>query len=68
MTRALAFTQASLRRAMKAAEKEGLRVVVMRDGTMTFVPMNDVDKLAVMPSPGLDAGAPAPSKWEDVEA
>ena len=68
MTTRLPFTQASLRRAIAAARKEGLRVAGIRpDGTLITVnagenPPNDVAGLA----PAVES-APR-SKWEDVEA
>jgi hypothetical protein len=67
VTRALPFTQASLRRAIAAARKEGLRVAGIRpDGTLITVNAGD--------NPGADLAtfaphnqATPPSKWEDVE-
>lgn len=42
MTRALPFTQASLRRAIEAARKSGLRVTGIRpDGTLVVVEQQD---------------------------
>lgn len=65
MTRPLPFTQASLRRAIAAARKEGLRIAGIRpDGTLILgdgaeAPLADI---------GPDGQPLAPSKWEDVEA
>lgn len=67
MTRALPFTEHSLRRAIAAARKAGLRVKGIRpDGTLIVA---DGDN----PADGVAEFAPAtqpdtPSKWEDVEA
>jgi hypothetical protein len=67
MTKRLPFTQASLRRAIAAARKEGLRVAGIRlDGTLL---VNDGDN----PFPDIARLAPeeeatVASKWTDVEA
>lgn len=68
MTRALPFTQASVRRAVRAARQVGLRVTgIMADGTIL---VQDGDKAPADvhndASPG-QTGEPA-SKWEDAEA
>lgn len=69
MTRALPFTQASLRRAIAAARKAGLRVAGIRpDGTLILS-----DEPCASADDGLARLAPdghpaAPSKWDDVEA
>jgi hypothetical protein len=34
MTRAVPFTQARIERAIKAAKKQGMRVILLPDGTM----------------------------------
>jgi hypothetical protein len=67
MTRPLPFTQASLKRAINAARKAGLRVTGIKpDGTLV---VNDGDN-----SPGAVAGAwddrntAEVSKWGDVQA
>jgi hypothetical protein len=67
VTRALPFTQASLRRAIGAARKSGLRVTGIRpDGTLI---VNDVDN----PSPEVapaesNVDTAALSRWGDVQA
>jgi hypothetical protein len=65
MARPLPFTQASVRRAMAAARKEGLTVIGIRasDG-MVFVHNGD-NPLASHPE--LARALDPPSKWEDVE-
>ncbi len=67
MTRPLPFTQASLRRAIAAARKEGLRVRGIRpDGTLI---VDDGDNNAIDVAAALiDDEADAASKWEDIEA
>jgi hypothetical protein len=68
MTQRLPFTQASLRRVIAAARKEGLRVAGIRpDGTLITVNAGE--------NPAIDVAGLAPtaesaprSKWEDVEA
>jgi hypothetical protein len=67
MTRALPFTQASLRRAIDAARKAGLHVTGIRpDGTLI---VHDGDNPAADIVSLAPNGQPiAPSKWEDVEA
>lgn len=37
MSRTAPFTKASLRRALKVAREEGVRLVVQADGSLTFV-------------------------------
>jgi hypothetical protein len=66
MSRALPFTQASVRCAIAAARKEGLTVIGIRlsDG-MVFVQNGD-NPLATHPE--LARALDPPSKWEDVEA
>jgi hypothetical protein len=68
MTRPLPFTEASVRRAILAARKAGLRVTGIRpDGT---VMVSDGDKApdpVVERSPPLQTASPT-SKWEDAEA
>jgi hypothetical protein len=64
MTRALPFTQASLRRAIEAARKAGLRVRRIRpDGTLIVDDASE--SIAEIVSVEEDEGL---SKWEDVEA
>lgn len=67
MTRALPFTQASLRRAIEAARKAGLRVTGIRpDGTLVVDGgENSADAIVHLPASGQPI---VPSKWEDVEA
>jgi hypothetical protein len=68
VTRALPFTQASLRRAIAAARKEGLCVAGIRpDGTLITVNAGDnplADLATIVPR---NQATPS-SKWEDVEA
>ena len=67
MTRALPFTQASLRRALTAARKAGFKVIGIRpDGTLI---LNDGDSCPPeVAACALDGQAVGSSKWEDVEA
>jgi len=67
MTKRLPFTQASLRRAITAARKEGLRVAGIRfDGTLL---VNDGDnRFSDIARLAPEAEATEPSKWTDVEA
>ena len=49
MTRAVPFTQARIERAIKAAKKQGMRVILRLDGTMILEkapddPQNDPDR------------------------
>lgn len=65
MTKPLPFTEASIRRLVKAARKSGLRVVGIRaDGTVI---VQDGDgATAGLPSPEARGEiAPQSSKWED---
>jgi hypothetical protein len=67
MTRALPFTEASLRRAISAARKAGLRVTGIRpDGTVIVNDGDNPDGGIVHLSP--EGQATAPSKWEDIGA
>jgi hypothetical protein len=65
MTRALPFTEHSLRRAIVGARKAGLRVTGIRaDGTLVVQDSADpVAELAAHMHP-----ADTSSRWEDVEA
>jgi hypothetical protein len=64
MTRALPFTQASLRRAIEAARKSGLRVRGIRpDGTLIVHESTE----AIADDSPTDQ-AEMSSKWEDVKA
>lgn len=67
MTRALPFTETSLRRAMRAARKAGFKVIGIRpDGTVV---LDDGDSSRHEVAGGrLDVQAMGASKWEDVEA
>jgi hypothetical protein len=67
MTRPLPFTEAGLRRAIRAARKSGLRITGIRsDGTLL---VNDGDNLQepVAP-PYADNDTNSLSKWGDVQA
>jgi hypothetical protein len=66
MTRPLPFTEASLKRAIRAARK-GLQVVGIRpDGTLL---VNDGDKHFDRVAPSHpDSETEAPSKWCDIQA
>lgn len=70
MTRALPFTEHSLRRAIAAVRKEGLRVAGIRaDGTLILAEAaavdgeDNIDRLLVNLVP--DGHVAAPSKWKD---
>jgi Mrp family chromosome partitioning ATPase len=65
MTRALPFTEHSMRRAITAARKAGLRVTGIRANGTLFVQdsADPVAELAAQAQP-----SEAPSKWADVEA
>jgi hypothetical protein len=66
MTTRLPFTEMAVRRAIKAARKEGLPVTGTRidpDGAITVYHAG-----APVAPGGLEAHGSAPSKWEDVEA
>lgn len=68
MTKPLPFTEASIRRAVSAARKAGLRVVAIQpDGTVV---VEDGDDGATPLPPAEDVGQipPSSSKWEDAEA
>jgi hypothetical protein len=69
MTRALPFTQASVRRAVRAARQVGLRVTGIRlDGTIMVQDGEDKAPADVPNNaPPSQAGQPA-SKWDDAEA
>jgi len=63
MTRALPFTQASLRRAIEAARKAGLHVTGIRpDGTVIVRESTEI----VVDALSGEATDPI-SKWEDIE-
>jgi hypothetical protein len=64
MTRRLPFTEYSLRRAIAAAQKAGLRITGIRpDGTLIVRENTD----AAVDSPLYERAATG-SKWEDVQA
>jgi hypothetical protein len=64
MTRAVAFTQASISRAVKAARKNGFRVTgISASGTVLV--QDTAEPMAI--HPGTDQDAP-PSKWGIVKA
>ncbi len=67
MTRALPFTEMSLRRAIAAARKSGLRVTSIRpDGTLIVIDGdNSLDEVVGLASNGQPVET---SEWEDVEA
>lgn len=65
MTARLPFTQASVRRAVKAARKEGLYVLGIRpDGTVI---VGDKPAAGIPATPQTPDNAES-SKWEDIEA
>jgi hypothetical protein len=65
MTRALPFTEHSLRRAIVGARKAGLRVTGIRaDGTLVVQDSADTVAELVAPMHAADTS----SRWEDVEA
>lgn len=65
MTKPLPFTQASIRRAVKAARKEGLHVLGIRpDGTVIVGDNPNIGVPALPPT--VNNGAS--SKWDDIEA
>jgi 1-acyl-sn-glycerol-3-phosphate acyltransferase len=43
MTRAVPFTQARIERAIKAAKKQGMRVILRPDGTIVLEKINPQD-------------------------
>ena len=66
VTARLPFTEQAVRRAIKAARAEGMKVggfTIAKDGAIT------VHESGLSVAPGaLEAHGSAPSKWEDVEA
>lgn len=62
MTDRLPFTEASIRRAVKAARKEGLHVLGIKPDGTVILGEQPISVAALVPD-----SAP-PSKWEDVEA
>jgi hypothetical protein len=63
MTRSLPFTQASLRRAIEAVRKSGLRVIGIRpDGTVIVQEATDV-----VADPLSNEQTQPASRWEDIE-
>lgn len=68
MTKAMPFTEATIRRAVSGARKAGLRVVAIRaDGTV-IVHDGDGAPPPLPYTPVVGETAPSPSKWEDREA
>lgn len=68
MTRALPFTQASVRRAVKAARQAGLRVTGIRaDGTVMVQDGDNATPDVPNASASIQTDAPS-SKWEDAGA
>ena len=67
MTRPLPFTQAGLKRAIRAARNAGLRVVGIRpDGTFL---VNDGDNSGSCVAPlHPNSDTEVPSKWRDIQA
>jgi hypothetical protein len=61
MTKALPFTQLALRRAIKAAQQEGLRVVGIRPDGTVLVDDGEGDR------PFVASPNATPSKWEDAK-
>jgi hypothetical protein len=67
MTRALPFTEASLRRAISAARKAGLHVTGIRpDGTVLVA--SAVDNSSTAPIEKLDGDPTNNVRWDDVQA
>ena len=65
MTRALPFTQASIRRAILAAQKAGLCVIgIKSDGTV----LTGDNPAALVPAGSGRQDDAEPSKWADVQA
>ena len=68
MTQRLPFTQASLRRAIAAARKEGLRIAGIRpDGTVITAIAGENPPIELVGA-AASGEFEAHSKWEDVEA
>jgi hypothetical protein len=66
MTRPLPFTELSLRRAISAAQKAGLKVTAIKpDGTLITVP---VGKVFTSDDEDLDVNRGDNAKWLDVQA
>jgi hypothetical protein len=68
MTHALPFTQASVRRAIAAARKEGLRVKGIKPDGTVIVQDGDSDAADVHDSALHGQTGERASKWEDAEA
>lgn len=67
MSRALPITELAVRRAIRAARKEGLRVVGIRcDGTL-IVDSGD-NPHPLIPAQAPEGHAAAPQGWEEAEA
>lgn len=68
MTKALAFTQASLRRAIAAARAEGLRVTGIRpDGTLLVEDGENAPAIVPGQLERRQNAAPSEEEWGDVE-
>jgi hypothetical protein len=68
MTKPLPFTQASLRRAIAAARKEGLRIAGIRpDGTLITTIAGENPAIELVGS-AASGESEARSKWQDIEA
>ncbi len=68
MTTRLPFTQASVKRAIAAAQKAGLRVIGIRPDGTVMVDGGDKPAVVVPDSPPPSQTARVSSKWEDAEA
>jgi hypothetical protein len=67
MTRALPFTEAGLKRAIRAAQHSGLQIVGIRpDGTL-LVKGGDKSERSVAAA-SFDEDTQTPSKWSDIQA
>ena len=68
MTTRLPFTQASLRRAIAAARKEGLRIAEIRpDGTLITISAGENPPIELVGS-APKTESEGRSKWQDIEA
>jgi hypothetical protein len=67
VTRALPFTEAGLKRAIRAAQHSGLQVIGIRpDGTLL---LKDGDKSEIsVAAASSDENTETPSKWSDIQA
>lgn len=68
MTKALPFTENSIRRAIRGVEKAGLYVIGVRpDGTL-IVGSEPIDSASILPTDLHSAETVPPSKWETFRA